>query len=63
MQKVVLFKTLSFWSSQPNISELNSKIASLNNEGWSVVSITPSYSIAGLVRSYTLLLEKQGTKT
>jgi len=58
MQKVIVFKEMSFWTSQPDISKLNHKIASLNNDGWKVTSIVPSTTIVGLVHSYTLLLER-----
>lgn len=58
MQKVIVFKEMSFWTSQPDISELNSKIASLNNDGWNVMSIVPSTTMIGMVHSYTLLLER-----
>lgn len=49
MQKVVVFEKMSFWTSQPNITELNRKIESLNKDGWRVVSLVPSITIVGRV--------------
>lgn len=58
MQKVIVFRKMSFWTSQPDMSELNQKIQSLNNDGWKVQSIVPNVTMVGFIRSFTLLLEK-----
>jgi hypothetical protein len=58
MQKVVEFKSVSFWSGVPKLSELNIKIESLNRDGWKVVTIVSNTSFAGYIRSYSLLVEK-----
>ena len=59
LQKVIEFKELSFWGSQPDIKKLNEKIESLNRDGWKVVNITSNVNIVGIARSYLLLVEKQ----
>lgn len=58
MQKIVEFKSLSFWTCQLKLSELDSKVESLNRDGWTLKSVVPNVSIFGSVRSYTLFLEK-----
>jgi hypothetical protein len=57
MQQIIEFKKRSFWTSELNLTELNSIIESLNRDGWKVTSVIPIVSIFG-VHSYTLLLEK-----
>ncbi|OEY68688.1 hypothetical protein BI198_03220 [Rheinheimera salexigens] len=57
MQKVIEFKKTNFWSSTVDIKLLNEKIASLNQDGWVVKSITSNMSVFGSMISYTLLLE------
>lgn len=57
MQRVITFRTMSFWTSQPNLKKLNEKITGLNREGWRVTSVVPSSGFSGHIRSYTLLLE------
>lgn len=59
MQRVVVFRKLSFWSSQPDIGKLNEKIAELNRDGWRVMGIAPASGITGMIRSYTLLVESE----
>jgi len=59
MQRVILFKKRNFWSSQVDIQELNDKIAALNSEGWKVASIIPSATFAGVVSSYTIVIENE----
>ncbi|MDO6745662.1 hypothetical protein [Gilvimarinus sp. 1_MG-2023] len=58
MQKVIVFRKMSFWTSQPDMLKLNQKIQSLNKDGWKVQSIVPNVSMVGAIRSFTLLLEK-----
>ncbi|MBU2886439.1 DUF4177 domain-containing protein [Gilvimarinus agarilyticus] len=58
MQKVIVFRKMSFWTSQPDMLKLNQKIQSLNKDGWKVQSIVPNVSMVGVIRSFTLLLEK-----
>ncbi len=57
MQKVVEFKEVSFWTSQPNIRSLNQKIEELNRDGFNVVSVIPNTGFSGRVTSYTLFVE------
>jgi hypothetical protein len=59
LQRVIEFKKLSFWTSRPDLAQLNEQILQLNKDGWRVVTIAPNCTMLGLVTSYTLLLEKK----
>ncbi len=59
MQRVIVFKSRGFWSSEVDINKLNDKITRFNDSGWRVVSITPNTTIFGAVVSYSLLLEAE----
>jgi len=58
MQRVVEFRKRNFWSSRIDINQLNQKIQQLNKDGWSVVHVSPIFTIFGVVSGYTLLIEQ-----
>ncbi|WP_372871376.1 hypothetical protein [Shewanella sp.] len=58
MQLTTVFKRQSFWGNEADHEALNAKIASLNQEGWRVISMTSNTNFLGMVRSYTLLIER-----
>lgn len=57
MQRVIEFKSTSFWTSRPDLDKLNEKIFQLNRDGWKILSITPNAGFSGIVRSYTIFME------
>lgn len=57
-QRIVEFRKRNFWTNQVDTSVLNERLAQLNIEGWCAVSVMANHSFAGLVTSYTLLLER-----
>ena len=59
MQRVIVFRKLSFWTSQPDLRKLNEKITELNRDGWRVTNIVPASGFTGMIRSYTLLVERE----
>ena len=58
MQKVVEFRKRNFWSSRIDVKQLNEKIQQLNQDGWSVILVTPIFTIFGVVNGYTLLIQQ-----
>ena len=58
MQKVVEFRKRNFWSSRIDVKQLNEKIQQLNQDGWSVIHVTPIFTIFGVVNGYTLLIQQ-----
>ncbi|TDF38192.1 hypothetical protein EYS14_10870 [Alteromonadaceae bacterium M269] len=58
MRKVVVFfKPKSWWNRDPDIDYLNSEIAKVEKEGWSIVSASSNTNIFGLITSFTVLVE------
>lgn len=60
MQKIVEFSAMKFWSSPPDVQQLNVKISQLNVDGWKVTNAIPNSGFGGKgVGSYTLLIERE----
>lgn len=59
MQKIVEFSGMNFWTSRPNLRELNVKISQLNVDRWKVINVVPNTGFGGRVVSYTLLIERE----
>lgn len=57
LQKIIEFKSKSFWFSQVDLNSLNTKISALNKDGWVIKSIISNTTIFGAVISYTLMIE------
>lgn len=60
LQNIFVFEGRKFWSNKLDIEKLNEKILELNASGWVVKSVSPSFSILGMNRSYTILMESPG---
>jgi len=57
LQSIFVFEGRKFWSNRLDVERLNEKILELNMSGWIVKSVSPSFSILGMNRSYTILME------
>ncbi|MBW8189664.1 hypothetical protein K0504_01335 [Neiella marina] len=58
MQKIVEFKTRTFWSSSIDVDKLNDTIVQYNQQGWLVSQIQPYSNFCGFVCGYVLLEKK-----
>ena len=57
MQKIVEFRKRRFWSSRIDVKQLNERIEHYNQDGWSVVNVTPIFTLFGVVNGYALLIQ------
>ncbi len=58
IQKIIEFKSRSFWSSQVDLRKLNETISKLNTDGWKLLQMVPQQQYFGGVTSYHLLVEQ-----
>lgn len=58
MRKVVVFeKSKKWWHESPDLDLLNNQIADIEQDGWSVISVSANTNLFGIISSYTILIE------
>jgi hypothetical protein len=58
MKKVIVYsKPVNFWYRVPDVEHLNKEIAEIENDGWSIVSVSANTNFFGVIVSYTVLVE------
>ena len=60
MRKIVNFSKQKKWFlTTPDLDLLNRQIAEIEEDGWSIISVQSNCNFAGVVTSYTLLIEHE----
>ncbi len=57
MRRVLEFKKRRSWIGDVNLDLLNEQILAIEEDGWQVVSVTPSCDFLGRISAYTLLID------
>lgn len=60
MRKIVHFSKKKNWFlTEPDLDLLNQQIAEIEGDGWNIISVQSNCNFAGVVSSYTLLVEHE----